>query len=202
MPLKEKMPRVENVKFLKIVKWYIRHGKKMTSLRLLAFMACILLAGCTTSPNDPSAAVGKPGGPPLLGNHSSDTPQVEHIPLSFIAGLGYQSGPLPIHVSHDSQRGGPTMVAANASAILIEARWSCQSPTCRLRVEFEDPEDTDVINEFSDGSFRAGVPRDVALIPGRWDLGLFLDSPIIGLAGEARVSVFYDSPIPDGYTAF
>ena len=164
-------------------------------------LAGLLLSGCTgnssvASPSD-SPTASPLGDPPVA-------PQIVRIPIFMPISAGNQSGPLPFIVNGPPpiSDGGPIPVAENATAMLVEVRWSCSSPTCRFQFELEDPNDQNVVVMSSSGPIRFQVPSEIPVIPGKWDVVVRPDSANVKVQGEFRVSAFYGGPVPDGYTAF
>lgn len=88
-------------------------------------------------------------------------------------------------------------VAANVSALLVEARWACDAPVCEFRVNLDDPTHGTVLAQTADGHVRFVVK---APMPGEWDLVLYSEKAV-GMAGHAKATVFFGD-VPEGYTAF
>lgn len=162
----------------------------------ISLIALVLLAGCGDSRGVETLAS------PDTGTVTGPSIEVVLTPLSLPAAAGNYSGPLPFHAPVMTERGGPIQVGRNATQLLVEAQWTCNSPTCHMRLELENPDDQDILSVFGDGHVRAPVPNDVLVVQGKWDVAMFADGAVAGVVGEIRTSVFYNQEIPEGYSAF
>lgn len=157
----------------------------MRPLILIAAAAAVaLLAGCTNSDGDEGDDNGGTGGAP---NTSTNT--TTSIAMDFAAG-----GPGPLA----PDGGGTVDVPANASALLLEARWECTSPTCDIAITLVDDEGTPVGTATGDGDATLSVPNPG---PGTYTVEFATQAPVAGVQGEARLTVFQGA-VPEGFTAF
>lgn len=163
-------------------------------------VAAIWLAGCAQSP-EPTVASGDEPEPAL-----QSTPEVFGFSLRMIASAGNQSAlPLPANVQWNGTspvgNGGPFDVQPNATAILVEARWICDTSSCAFRLQVDAPGEVDAFSVTGDLSLRFSVPPE-AVERGTWGVVLRGDSATTNVMGEIRVSVFYGQEIGDEYSAF
>lgn len=88
-------------------------------------------------------------------------------------------------------------VPADATALWVEARWTCVLPVCLLAWNLTDPAGTATVQ--GTDSPLAWSPE--TLLPGTWSatVATGLAMPV---AGEVRVTAFFEGDVPDGYTAF
>lgn len=148
---------------------------------LLLAGALAILAGCMR-PGDEAGPAG--GG----GVANGSTNETTSIPMSFQA-----AGPGPLLPD-----GGTFDVRENATAVLIDARWECASPTCEIAIRVVDANGTEVAS--GGGSGEAVLSFD-APVPGTYSLAFSTAAPVAGVSGEARVTVF-TGDVPDGFTAW
>lgn len=111
----------------------------------------------------------------------------------FLAGPS--SGPVP--PAFDM---GDMDVDANASGILIEARWTCESPTCSLDVILLDPDGEELVRAPGSGEVSFFVEN---LTEGTHRFGLESSTDaVVNAAGDIAASVFYGDASAEGYSAF
>lgn len=173
---------------------------------LTSLLLALFVAGCT-SPSDPG-----PVRPPVtseLEPVGTLAVEVTRIPIEILYSIGSQkftnetdNQTRVIVNEFDSYDGGPTDVGENATAILVEAQWTCQTPECRFVFDFQNGDDETIFRIYGNGPIRAEVPAEIPLKPGKWDAVVLPDSANIEVRGEIVVSVFYGGPVPDGYSAF
>jgi hypothetical protein len=179
---------------------------RFSMLLIICLGISMAFAGCTS--NSPDDEV--PGLPPPSKAESIDSgPETFAFPIAIDLSAGNQSGPEPAEVNLFSPDNyGAFAVSANASAIVVEARWTCQtSTTCGFRVAaaapVSDTQSTVVFQSYGTGYAKAISPPDLKLVEGTWLATVRSDSVSSNVQGEIRVSVFYDGAVvPDGYTAF
>ncbi|HET6406223.1 MAG TPA: hypothetical protein VFH78_16435 [Candidatus Thermoplasmatota archaeon] len=155
-------------------------------MRILSFLllaaAAAFLAGCMGGGDSSEGGNGDGG----TTNASTNT--TTSIPMNFQA-----SGPGPL-----SPDGGSFEVPANATQVLIEARWECTSPTCDVTITVLDANGTEVAS--GSGSGQADLSLD-APAPGTYTVEFSTSAPAAGVSGEARVTVFTGT-VPEGFTAW
>ena len=187
---------------------YAKESSAPLSMKLLAaaLAFCVFFSGCAT--DTPSQEEGPSAGAPGP-NATEARVEVTRIPIRHSYSVGNQKGVNETDgrshvIVNDSGccDGGPVEVEENATAILAEVRWTCDSPTCRFVFELEDPDDQDVLRIYGDGPVRAEVPAGIPLTAGKWDAVHLPDSANIEVEGEIVISVFYNGPVPEGYSAF
>lgn len=121
--------------------------------------------------------------------------RVDSQTRSFLIDVGGPStGPVP--PAFDM---GDVDVAANATAILLEATWSCASPTCTLDLLLVGPEG-DVVARSPGTGEASFIVSPIAPGGYRWGVETSSD-PVVSAGGDVAATVFYDGPIPDGFTA-
>src|SRR5437867_1814940 len=104
------------------------------SFLLAVCLASVLVAGCTAASHQTPASTGSFPAP--------NAPRVQTFvfPLAESVAAGNRSA-MPASTQFgpdggDAVNGGPVTVDTNATAILVEARVACASPTCRHYVEW------------------------------------------------------------------
>lgn len=97
-----------------------------------------------------------------------------------------------------SRAEGVVLVDANASGIVMEARWTCASPTCDVTFVLLDEEGAEVATASGSGdaTFTVEAPAN-----GTYTLRATPSGTVAGMQGEARAVVFYGE-IPDGFSPF
>lgn len=151
--------------------------------RWTAVLLALTIAGCTrggetdNAPREPSY-------------------ETVSIPIDVQAG----GLPAPPPVGNATGAAGEVEVGANATAILVEARWTCQSPTCGFDLVLLDPAGSEIVRSSGAGEAAAGAENVTA---GTYAVQLAYGSdPIVGAQGEIRASVFHGGGIPDRFSAF
>lgn len=156
-------------------------------LRALLLLVPLLLAGCV----NPAAEL-DPTGMDAAGAVLADTlaePVTTVVPISLLLAT-------PVGEPADSEKGEVVVKGENAT-LLVEAQWSCTSPTCGFYLVLFDDEGDVVAEEHGTG--RATLQK--ALKPGKYVVGTVSSGPAAGMAGEIRATEF-DGPVEDGFTAF
>lgn len=153
----------------------------MRTITLLLLVGAVALAaGCLA--RDEASLVGDDDAT------NASTNATTSIPMSFQA-----AGPGPLEPGSQ-----PFAVPANASAILIEARWECAAPPCGLALTVLDENGTEVASGEGQGEVNLDVPDPA---PGNYTIRFSTNAPATGVSGETRVTVF-TGEIPDGFTAW
>ena len=159
-------------------------------------LASVLASGCTAASHGTQTSTDS--GQPLP--HS----QTFSFPLDEAIAAGNRSVPGNVQFGPNLDRaknGGDFPVEANATAILVEARFTCTSPTCSYYALLAFNSGEGLSSPASQGSLR-WMLNGRSLQEGNWALFVLPDSANAGLKGEARVSVFYGGDPPTGFTAF
>lgn len=92
-------------------------------------------------------------------------------------------------------------VHENATALLAEVQWRCATEPCPMDLSVRPEEGTWAEGARGEGEARMAVEAPAA---DSWYASLRASTLSVHAGGDAefRISVFYDGPIPDGYTAF
>ena len=157
-------------------------------MRVLPFLllagAVAVIAGCVTPPADDESAGNETGD----GMTNLSTNETTSISMDFQA-----SGPGPL------SPGGETFeVPENATAILLEARWDCTSPTCEISISVLDENGTEVGSGSGNGEATVDIQDPAA---GSYTVEFSTQAPTLAVSGEAKVTVF-TGEVPDGFTAW
>lgn len=108
---------------------------------------------------------------------------------------GPPMGPMPLAFDM-----GDMEVDVNATGLLVEARWTCQSPTCTLDAILIDPEGVELVRAPGTGEVSFFVEN---LTAGTYRYGVESSTePVVDVRGEIAASVFYGSASAEGYTAW
>jgi hypothetical protein len=112
-----------------------------------------------------------------------------------------------VSVQEGPQGGAPVYgvsahVAANATAILVEAKFTCQSPTCAYFTQLERPDRVNVNGPTAQGALRWEAVKEPPVAVGSWSVAILPDSASVNMAGSLRLTIFYGQSIPAGFTAF
>ncbi|HWH07573.1 MAG TPA: hypothetical protein VNX21_00140 [Candidatus Thermoplasmatota archaeon] len=154
-------------------------------MRLLALLALGLLAGCVTPASDVDPAAVPDDAPAA----TLPAPETTVVKVSLPAAT-------PVGEPRESQAGA-FPVPEGATHVLVEARWSCLSPTCGFAVAlFVDGEDVEAARGTGEAAFVAPAPA-----AGEHQVALMSTGPAFGMTGEIRATAFF-APPPDGWSAF
>lgn len=154
----------------------------------LVVVLMILFAGCATSA-DPAATVSDGDGATV----GARDPVTTSFPIALAVAL-------PSNEPADSQQGSFD-VLEGADQTLVEARWTCSSPTCKFYVWVNsDPDAGDAADETSDPGVNE-ASLTVKLDPGSYFARTRSAQPAANMEGEIRITVFF-GPIPEGFSAF
>lgn len=153
-----------------------------------AFLLSILLAfaaGCT--------APGGDGDAPGTGDGSSSE-GIDSSDRDFLINLGGPAfGPVP--PAYDLAE---FVVEANATGLLLEAAWTCATPSCGLDLVLLDAEGEVVARAPGNGDASAFVESPLA---GSYQFGVMTADDVVGQAeGRVGASAFYGQPMPDGFS--
>jgi hypothetical protein len=157
----------------------------------IVLLLVFLLAGCAT----PSETL-----PPTTSGTASALPAQPHTEsrtFAYAAGVG-QDG--VIAFQPDGFRAGSFEVPANVTALVIEAQWTCTTPSCTYRLHYAGPDEHDVVGSTGNGAVSATVSGDDSRA-GVWDIGLYPEGAAADIQGETRLTWFF-GPVPAGFTAF
>jgi len=196
-------------------------------MRLLVgcLVAAVLLAGCTADPqpaakpnsNNPGSPGSNPGGSGPGGNGTGGNlskgnttiirgpppaPEVTQFNVSLTLGVGTAMG----HVADFGWDGVPAGFTVHenytATGLVIEGKWTCSSPTCKLGVLISPPGSSGITAE-ADKEFRQEFQPPADSVPaGNWGINLDSHDVVVQIDGTFYATVFYDGPVPSGYTAF
>jgi hypothetical protein len=149
----------------------------------------LVLAGCSTVPPSESTTDA-----PTSSSPTFPSPHTESRTFSFVAGAG-QPGAM---VQYPDFRAGSFQVPANVTALVIEAQWTCTTPSCTYTLHYAGPDGNDHVGPTGSGA--ANVTVD-AVEPGNWGIALFPETVAGDTKGETRLTWFF-GPVPPGFTAF
>jgi hypothetical protein len=156
---------------------------------LLVLLPMLVIVGCLADDDEATTP------PPPTGNNTSATRNETFVIPLDLAG----SGPGPTQ----SRAEGAIVVEANATGIIIEARWDCTSPTCDIDFSLVDAEGTEVATGGGGGSATLSLQASngTGLPNGTYILRATPQAPAVQITGEARAVVFY-GPIPSDFSPF
>jgi hypothetical protein len=129
------------------------------------------------------------------------------FPLTAILAAGNRSADFSVQFNDTLGATTRLNVEAEATGILIEAKMNCTSPSCRFYSELALKTSTattaarDTSPSF-DGTLRRTYEPPEGVEEGEWILTFRSDAVNANMKGDARVSVFYGSPVPQNFTAY
>ena len=155
----------------------------------IAVLPALLLVGCNVADDTD-------GGQDGDDTHTSDSSGIDSDSGSFQLNVG-GPGVGPVPASFDLR---DFAVDENATGVLVEARWSCASPTCTLDVLLLGPDGEELVRapgsgevsffleDVVSGAYRYGVEAAVELV--------------VEAQGDVAMSAFYGSASAEGFSAF
>lgn len=151
-------------------------------------LTSLLLAGCN-APNDAADEDDEEDG------STSDSSGIDSTSHSFQINLGGPGvGPMP-----DSFDIREFDVEENAS-VLLEARWSCASPTCTLDVVLVDADGEELVRAPGTGEASFLLENVTA---GTYTYGIEASTePVVQAGGDVAITAFYGSASHAGFSAF
>lgn len=154
---------------------------------LVLVLVAILLAGCNAPGN------GEDEEEDGSTDSSSGIDSTSHSFLINVGGPGM--GPVPSSFSMDEFD-----VEENASGLLLEARWSCASPTCTLDLLLVDPDGAELVRAPGTGTVSFFFPNATA---GAYRYGVeAATEPVVQADGDVAITAFYGDASAEGYSAF
>ena len=172
---------------------------------IIAIAFALAIAGCAGPAGDPTT-LSEPqdqgdGNSPTEPQEQDDakSPTVTKIPVSMIVSAGSRN-PIIWSVSLPANNGGPVEVHKDAIAVIVEAKWDCDTPVCKLHMNIMDRSNGHIMAE-STGERSITIEILERIEPGSWGVGLHGDGAELNVQGEIRVTQFF-APPPEGYTAF
>lgn len=152
-------------------------------LPLLLALA-LLMAGCAAPAASNDLATAADAAPV-----DAPAPETTSVKVSLPAAA-------PVGEPRDTQKGKFT-VPEGATHVVVEARWTCASPTCGFAVVLF------VDGKAEDGAEGKGAARFAGKAPaaGDHEVALMSTGPAFGMSGEVRATAFYAEP-PAGWSAF
>jgi hypothetical protein len=156
---------------------------RFRALLLACLLPMLAAAGCLGSSTELAPAAAAPEPEAQLRDLTTTS-----VPVSLVFAT-------PVGEPADSAQGEVVVSGENAT-LLVEAQWTCASPTCAFQLIL-----------IKDGEWIAGEPGEGAaslvkgVAPGTYGVALVSRGPAAQMQGEIRATEF-DGAVVDGFTAF